>query len=94
MNNINYIEFIRTSTPGPYGIPLKVVDNNESEILFEIEIDDTIHSFSIKREDVISGIVSPDQRDLMFVEIGVESMSKLYGKISAVIKSEKNQFML
>lgn len=94
MSKMQYIEFIRTSTPGPYGIPLKVVEQSEKEILFEIEIDNIIHSFSVKAEDVLNTISSPDQSDLCFVEITPDSMAKLYGKITAVVKSEKNQFIL
>ncbi len=94
MNKMRQIEFIRTSTPGPYGIPLNVVDQNENEILFEIEIDGIIHSFSVKMSDVMNTIAAPEQSDLFFIEISPDAMAKLYSKISAVVKSEKNQFIL
>jgi hypothetical protein len=94
MNKPNYIEFMRTSTPGPYGIPIKVVEQNENEMLIEIEIDDVIHVFPVKMEDVVSSITSPMEENLCFVDIKPDAMSKLYGKISAVVRSENNQFIL
>jgi hypothetical protein len=94
MKKGNSIEFIRTSTPGPYGIPLKVVDANDTEILFEVEIDEAIHTFSIKRSDVMNTIASPDMENLFLLDITPDSMARLYGKISAVVRSEKNQFIL
>jgi hypothetical protein len=94
MNKMSYVEFIRTSTPGPYGIPLKVVEQDEKVILFEIEIDDVRHSFSIGTNDILNNIASPEQDGLYLLEISPESMAKLYSKISNVVKSEKNQFIL
>lgn len=94
MKKANYIEFMRTSTPGPYGIPLKVIEQNEKEILFEIEIDGIVHGFPVKMTDVTNSIASPLDEDLLFVEIEPAAMSKLYGKISAVVKSDSNPFIL
>lgn len=94
MNNVKYIEFMRTSTPGPYGIPLTVINHNENEIMFEIEIDNTIHGFSIPKTEIVSSIVSPGQNDLYFVEITPSTMSSLYEKITAVVRSEENTFIL
>ena len=79
MKKPTYIEFMRTSVPGPYGIPLKVIEQSDEEILIEIEIDD---------------IASPIDEDLLFVEITPDAMSKLYGKISSVVKSEANPYIL
>lgn len=94
MNKMKKIEFVRTSTPGPYGIPLDVVDQNDREILFEIEIDGVTHTFSIDTKDVAYTMFSPEDSDLWFVEIGPDAMARLYGKIAAVMKSEKNVFIL
>lgn len=94
MKKPTYIEFMRTSVPGPYGIPIKVIEQNEKEMLIEIEIDDVIHGFPVKMADITSSIASPDDEDLLFVEISPDAMSKLYGKISSVIKSEANPFIL
>jgi len=94
MKQETYIEFLKTSTPGPYGIPLKVIEENEKEILFQIEIDNVFHTFGIKKSDIINFISSPDQQDLTYLDVSVESMARLYSKISAVVTSEKNQFIL
>lgn len=94
MKKPTYIEFMRTSVPGPYGIPLKVIEQNEKEILIEIEIDEVIHGFPVKVTDITNSIASPIDEDLLFVEITPDAMSKLYGKISAVVKSESNPFVL
>jgi len=94
MKTPNYIEFMRTSVPGPYGIPLKVIEQNEKEILIEIEIDDIIHGFPVKVSDITNSIASPIDEDLLFVEITPDAMSKLYGKISSVVKSEANPYIL
>lgn len=94
MNKGSYIEFIRTSTPGPYGIPLKTVEQNDKEVLFEIEIDNMIHTFSVKTEDIMNTVASPEREDLFLLDITPDAMARLYGKISAVVRSEKNQFIL
>lgn len=94
MKKEKYVELMRTSTPGPYGIPLKVIEQNDKEILIEIEINDVIHGFPIKVSDVLNSIASPVDEDLMFIEITPDAMSKLYGKISSVVKSEANPYIL
>jgi hypothetical protein len=94
MTEDKYIEFLRISTPGPYGIPLKVVEDNDNEILFQIEIDDILHTFGIQKSEIVNMISSPDQENLTYLDVSIKSMAKLYSKISAVVHSEKNQFIL
>jgi hypothetical protein len=93
MNKEQYIQFIKTSTPGPYDVPLKVVNVKNESISFEIEIDNVIHTFEISRKDIISDIPSEDL-ETRLVEIDSTAMSSLYSKICSVMKSEENRFML
>lgn len=97
MKNPSYIEFVRTETPGPYGIPLKISSWKDDEILFDIEIDGITHSFPLKRKSIEQSVTSfsEDSEDTtLIVCLSVDEMASLYGKISAVVKSEKNQFIL
>lgn len=93
MTNKQYIQFIKTSTPGPYDVPLKIVDVKDQSISFEIEIDNTIHTFQINRKDIVSDFPSEDL-EVVIVEINKDSMSSLYSKICSVMKSEENRFIL
>jgi hypothetical protein len=93
MNKEQYIQFIKTSTPGPYDVPLKVVNVKNESISFEIEIDNVIHTFEISRKNIISDIPSEDL-ETRLVEIDSTAMSSLYSKICSVMKSEENRFML
>lgn len=97
MNNPSYIEFVRTETPGPYGIPLKISSWGEDEIMFDIEIDGITHSFPLKRKNIEQSVISfsEETEDTTLIAcLSVNEMASLYGKISAVVKSEKNQFIL
>lgn len=95
--NFQYLEFIRTDTPGPYGIPLKISNWGKDEILFDIDIDGVTHSFPLKKEHIENSIAAPlpnGENNVLYVSISIKEMAKLYSKISSVIKVEKNEFML
>lgn len=93
MNNYNNIQFIKTTTPGPYDVPLKIVKDKPEGISFEIEIDDAIHIFEVNKKEIISSFPS-ENLDTLLLEISTAAMSTLYSKICAVMKSEENKFML
>lgn len=97
MKNPSYIEFVRTETPGPYGIPLKISSWGEKEILFDIDIDGITHSFPLKRDKIVDSMTSfsDDTEETTLVAcLSIDDMARLYSKISAVVKSEKNQFII
>jgi hypothetical protein len=101
MNGPNYIEFMGSGTPGPYNIPLKVSSWGEEEVLFDIDIDGITHSFPLKRSHIENSIMrnsisedgSPGD-SVLYVSISNKEMANIYGKISSVIKVEKNDFIL
>lgn len=101
MNKFDYIEFMWCDTPGPYNIPLKVSNQTESEILFDIEIDGITHSFPLQRSAIENSIARSCIYEtdgttgiVLFVSVSKNEMAKLYSKISAVMKSEDNRFFL
>lgn len=93
MSDYKFIQFIKTSTPGPYEVPLKVAAMGRDSISFEIEIDDMIHVFDVKKKDIISDLPSESLEERL-IEISPSAMSSLYSKICGVIKSEDNRFIL
>lgn len=93
MNNYNNIQFIKTTTPGPYDVPLKIVKEKPETISFEIEIDDAIHIFEVAKKEIVTSFPSEDL-DTLLLEISGSAMSSLYSKICAVMKSEENRFIL
>jgi hypothetical protein len=101
MNAPDYIEFLGSGTPGPYNIPLKVSSWEENEILFDIDIDGIIHSFPLKTKHIENSIMRNSTSDdgdpggsVLYVSISNKEMANIYGKISSIIKVEKNDFML
>lgn len=95
--NFEYVEFLRTDTPGPYGIPLKISNWGKDEILFDIDIDGVTHSFPLKHKHIENSVGSNvDEHDgkLLYVSVSIDEMAKIYSKISSIIKVEKNDFML
>lgn len=93
MSDYKFIQFIRTSTPGPYEVPLKVASIGKDRISFEIEIDDMIHVFDVKKKDIISDLPSENLEERL-LEISPTAMSQLYSNICGLIKSEDNRFIL
>jgi hypothetical protein len=84
------IIFLKSNSPGPYDIPMNVVDENETRYLFEIEIDDAFHSFPILKEDIVSSISLPSEDSTIMVELKKEAMEVLYRDIVSMVRSNNN----
>lgn len=94
LDNYTHVEFLKTRTAGPYGVPLRIVEAKEDRVLLEIEIDGIFHSFPIRNSSIISVTPEPIDTSLAYVEITENEMADFFRKISAVVKSERNAFAI
>lgn len=92
LDNFTHVEFLKTSTPGPFGVPLKIVEIKDDRFLLEIEIDSIFHSFPVRSSSIVSVTPEPTDTSLALVEITENEMADFFRKISTVVKSKKNEF--
>lgn len=93
MSDFTHVQLVKGKCQGPYGVPLKVLDENDHRLLIEVEIDDACHGFQLKKKSIKEMSRNKYDPSIAMVSIADEDMNDLFRRISSVALSERNGFI-